>query len=128
MTIYQPGDATALYADILPARIEPLPPGVPSNAKLRIIVTSKALTIGWQSGRDIERVDIPLTEEPTGGDGGIQFRGGTVAGYTITKSGSCACGATRLQGWRAWPELTFTTQPSRPARVYGIPPQRFSRA
>lgn len=129
--IYSAGDSAQLFADLLPGMIEPRPEGVPADAKLRIIVLDKVLTIGWQTGRTVGRVDIPL--EP-GAVSGVTYSGGAVkssasptGSFTLWKTGGCACGQNKLQGWNAWEGVRLGQVLNAPEPIYGVPPTRYYR-
>lgn len=124
MTIYEPGESATRYADLLPGVISPLPAGVPSGAPLRVIVTSKAITVAWKAGDGIDRVDIPITEEQALG---VRFSGGTVGDYSVSKQGSCGCGQNKLRSWKPWPGVNMTSYSAPGERIYGVPPTRYSR-
>lgn len=126
MSIYEAGDSAILYADVVPAHIEPHPEGVPGHVKLRAVVTDKALTVLWLAPAGaVERLDIPLAEGAISEN--MTYRGGTVAGYNISKNGGCACGQSRLLGYKPWPGVTIVNHVRRSPQIYGVPPTRYTR-
>lgn len=102
--LYQPGETAILIADLFPGVIEPYPDelphtrdGLPQNGLLfRVIITERGLTVGWQAGGMIQRVDIPMTPEQTET---ATFRGGLVGPYTVKLTGACRCKARMLSSW-----------------------------
>ena len=120
--IYEPGDSVLLRCDLFPARISPLPPGVPEGQKLRVVVTERALTVLSALGR----VDIEFTPEETAG---VNYTGGVVGNYEIARAGGCGCGAKALSSINPWPGVHYV-QPGRVSKTssaYGVPPTRWSR-
>lgn len=100
------------YTDLYPARITPLPPGVPEGTKLRVVITDKYLTVGWIWGAgDIKRVDIPLDPGDVPED--VTYSGGTVRGYTVTRNGVCSTcgGGRRMTGWDPFPDASYVEEP-----------------
>ena len=100
--IYEAGAPVGVLADIFPAKVTPLPPGVPATLKLRAIITERALTVAWTTGRDaagpvIERVDIESAYV------NANYLGGTVDIYAVGKGTGCACGAGGLKSWSPFP-------------------------
>ena len=100
------GEVTVL-ADIFPAEIRPLPPGVPGIVRLRAIVSAGMLTIAWSAGRNglepiIGRADIPYDNAHIESGN----RGGTAGPYTVRRARGCACGAAGLQNWNPFPGKT----------------------
>lgn len=123
---YAAGESVALYLDVLPAAVVPLPPGVPTGLKLRAVVTERMLSVLWQGAADIGRVDVDMTPEQTAG---VALQPWQVGDYTITVAGGCGCGVSRLQRFSVFPEVTLLNlrRASRPAEIYGVPPQRWDR-
>ena len=145
--LYGPGETVELIADLMPARITPYPPELPwtrdgrpqVGLMFRALITTRGLTIGWQSGRAIQRADIAIDEEIT-----ATYLGGAVGPYAVELTGGCKCGARQLQAWKreeiypgaVWTQVNTLEQ----ARVdavrdsrYGLPsvrdtPTRYSRA
>ena len=114
--IYQPGERVKIYADIYPALISPLPPGVPdgSSFKFRIIVTERAITVGWSFAGQIGRVDIEVPAEEVARN--MTYRGGSAGGYTVMERSGCpTCGARHIRSWHPFPDLTLVSVASHPA-------------
>lgn len=132
--IYTQGDVVALHADIFPGFIHPEPEGVPGKGfRKRIIVTEKAITIGWAIGGQVYRVDIPMTPEQTAT---ATLRGGTVGPYEIGRDAGCgSCGAGLIKNYKFWPGITTKTVPRsdlaaaalRADKNYGLPSTRYTR-
>ena len=121
--IYAPGDSVLLRCDLFPARISPLPAGVPEGQKIRVVVTERALTVLSSVGR----VDIEMTPEETAG---VTYIGGMAGAYQVSRAGGCGCGAKALSGINPWPGVTYV-QPGRVSKTssaYGVPPTRWSRS
>jgi len=114
--IYQQGERVKVYADIYPAMISPLPPGVPSNSsyKFRIIVTERAITIGWAAGsQGIERFDMEL--DPSEIAPYASYRGGVFSGYSVQQRGGCpSCGARMIRSWNPFPGAVLVSTPITP--------------
>lgn len=113
--IYQPGQRAAVYADIYPATITPLPAGVPANSsiKLRAIITERALTIGWSVGTKVERVDIEMDTEEIAPY--VSYHGGVVGGYNVQRRGGCpSCGARVIKSWNPFPGVFLVSTPIAP--------------
>lgn len=130
--IYEPGQVVKIYADIYPATITPLPPGVPNNSsfKFRILITERAVTIAWSTGSGISRVDIEMDQEEIAPY--VSYRGGVIAGYSIGERGGCpSCGARAIRGWSPFPgvNLVSTPIPPQPQPAVQQPPYtgRYSR-
>jgi hypothetical protein len=133
---YPPGTEVILFCDQFPSTVTPRPDGVPSGVKLRTLVTKTAdtpgyLTIGWQTGSLINRVDIELSEGDTDG---VTYRGGQVGGYTVEQANVCRCGAKKVTAWKPFPGVTYQQQARmervaamRAARTPGLPSPRYSR-
>lgn len=104
--MYQPGDTAIRYTDLWVGDITPLPAGIPSGSKLRIIITDRFLTIGWQEGSGVKRMDIDIEGEDLSQ---ITYAGGAVAGYMVSRAAKCStCGAKRAQAFNFWPGVAFT--------------------
>jgi hypothetical protein len=133
--IYTAGDTVQLFCDIFPGFVHPEPAGVPeSGIRKRVVVTERALTIGWAIGGSLHRIDIPMTEEQTAN---ATFRGGTVGDYTIGRDHGCgSCGAGMIRNWKPWPGLILRQNPRQEAArlgvakdaTYGLPSARYTRS
>lgn len=147
--LYEPGETVVLIADVMPASITPIPPEIPRRRDgtvqpglmYRILITERGLTIAWQGGGQVQRVDIPMPPEATET---ATFRGGLVGDYTVKQAGGCLCKIRLLQAWdqsQIFPGTTWTQKDTlEQARVdaardsrYGLPsdrdtPIRYSRA
>lgn len=106
----EPKPTLIRFTDLYPAKITPLPEGVPQGVKLRVVITDQYLTVGWLAG-DIQRVDIELPEGTVGPD--VTYVGGdiTVGGitYTVTQHGACSTcgGGRRMLGWNPFPGVRY---------------------
>lgn len=133
MSVYDPGENVEVFADIFPAQISPLPPGVPSGTKLRVIIAVESLTVAWSGGRGaagpiVHRWDERLTPEETAA---ANFKGGQVGNYTVSRGAGCACGAAGLKNWNpfegntivALSRIAKTLDPNAPPG-----PTRYSRS
>lgn len=105
--VFEPGETTTVLCDLFPGLVTPPLDGVPSGAKLRVIVTRDSLTCAWHAGRQglepiIGRVDIPLTDAETAG---VNHLGGQAGPYTITRGPGCSCGAAGLKNWQPFPDV-----------------------
>jgi hypothetical protein len=120
--IYEPGESVELYCDISHAMIDPLPAGVPAGTRLRVVVTQRALTVGWLSPTgEIGRVDLPMSEADTAE---VTYMGGPVGGYAVGRAPGCSgCGAAGLNRWVPFDNITYL-QRMPPGQIYGVPPQR----
>ncbi len=126
------------YTDIYPAGVTPRPSGIPQGSKIRAIITDEFLTFGWLYGTAVQRLDIPL--EPGDVPDDVTYNGGTVAGYTISRTGACSScgGGAKLTGWRPWPDVPMTEDPRKEVAqaqrtangrpMTGIVPVRYSRS
>lgn len=117
-----------LIADLFPGAIIDTrtghrPEGVPRNAKLHIIVSSKQIAIGWQIGQEIGTWFTDVTEEQTAE---TDHRGGQIGDYQVQRAGGCSCGAL-LKRWNPYAGQTLL-QAARmnPKSTYGLP-QVYSR-
>lgn len=132
--VYTRGDVVELHADIFPAFIHPTPSGVPEDGvRKRILVTEKAITIGWAVGGYVQRVDIPLTPEQTAN---ATLRGGQVGPYEIGRDTGCgSCGSGLIKNYKFWPGITLKTVPrvdvaaaaTKNDKTYGLPSVRYQR-
>lgn len=128
------------YTEIYPAKISPLPPGVPPGMKYKVIITDKWLTVAWLAGT-IQRVDIALEPGAVGPE--VTFAGGDVQAGTVTYAvernpacGLCG-GGTRMLGWDPWPGAHYIEEPRKNIELLqrtgnnrpkdGLIPQRYSR-
>lgn len=134
------GDTMIRYAEIYPAKISPLPPGVPPGMKYKVIVTDQYLTVAWLAGT-IQRVDIALETGSVGPE--FTWAGGDVkvgdATYTVGLNGQCGtCGGGRmLLGWDPWPTANYIEEPRKNVALQqrtgmnrpkdGLIPPRYSR-
>ena len=132
--IYTKGDVVELHADIYPAFINPLPPGVPaSGVRKRIVVTERCLTVAWSVGGYVQRVDIPMTTEQTAN---ATLRGGSVGPYAFGQDRGCSsCGSGAIKSYKFWPGVTLKTVPRaemaaaalKVDKTYGLPSVRYTR-
>lgn len=128
MAIYEPGDQVALIADIFPSMVSPKPANWPVGAKIRTIISARCLTMAWQSGGAIQRIDLPMTEEQTAE---ATFRGGPVGEYVVDRAGGCRCGSRMVLGWDAFPGVIWVQDPRMDKLIpnrSGLVPPRYSRA
>lgn len=103
--IYEPGETVHILASILPASIIPRPEGVPAQAKLRVILTTRSITVAWSAGTivnvpEIGRVDIELTPEESAA---ATSAGGTIGSYSVARGSGCPCGSAALKSWNPFP-------------------------
>lgn len=109
MALYEQGEQVNRYADLWVGDIHPLPPGVPSGSKLRIIITERFITLGWQEGTGVKRMDIAIDGEDLSQ---VTYAGTapgtTLAGYEIKRAQKCStCGAKRAQSFNFFPGVVF---------------------
>jgi hypothetical protein len=123
---YPAGATVPLYCDIVNARVEPLPPGVPVGVKLRVVVTQLALTVLWQTPTgEIGRVDVPMSEDDTRR---ATYVGGLVGPYMVSSGGGCSsCGSAALNRFVPFPNTDYVMRLPE-GQVYGVPPARWERA
>lgn len=135
MSIYGPGETIQLHCDIFPGfvRGENLPEIPGQGIRKRVVVTERALTILWQEGQEIRRVDVELTPEQTEK---ATLRGGVVGDWIVGRDNGCAsCGAAKVKNIRVWPEQILSQVPRtelaaqalKDDRTYGLPSHRYSR-
>jgi hypothetical protein len=126
--IYEPGEQVELYADIFPSSVTPRPEGWPLGAKVRTIISERCLTMAWQAGDQVYRIDLPMTEEETSL---ATFRGGPVGEYEVARAGGCRCGSKLVLAWEAFPGVIWVQDPRmdlvRP-NMSGLVPPRYSRS
>lgn len=104
--MYEQGETVKRYADIWVGAISPRPAGVPANAKLRIIITERYLTLGWQAGSDVQRMDIEIAPEDTDK---VTYAGGEVGIYTVGRAAQCGtCGSRKAANYDFFPGIIFT--------------------
>lgn len=129
---YTPDEHPVRYSDVWPGKITPLPDGVPSGMRVRVVATERFLTVLWQGGSGpdgpmIGRVDVEMVEGTVSGD---NF-GGSAGPYVFSKLGGCGCGANALKSYRPFPGITFaesTRRVTNSVRPYGVPSNsRFTR-
>jgi hypothetical protein len=120
MSIYEPGERVEAIADIFPAKLVPLPPGVPSGVKIRAVVTERCLSIAWQIGRTGPLSTKEFGMEPAQ-TAGTTWRGGWVGPYELIRGKGCACrgSSPAVSNWRPFPDQNLVTR--RPARIPGVP-------
>lgn len=134
--MYEPGESVIRYADIFPATVTPWKAPLPvrqdgeaQSVMLRAIVTERLLTIGWQSGQNIYRVDLEMMPEQTAG---TSLQGGQVGEWMVGRRGGCRCNARLLSGWDPFPGVIFTGPAtlvvSQGDSTWGLIPPRYSRA
>jgi len=98
-------EPVTLIADLFPGSVVVTetgarPDGVPKSAKLKVVVATHEIAIGWEMGIidgvariGEQRIDI------TGYDiSGLDHNGGVVGPYTIARAGGCSCG----KGLKRW--------------------------
>jgi hypothetical protein len=133
--MYEPGETIKRYMDLFPASVTPWAAPLPvtrageaQSVMLRIIVTERLLTFGWQSGQNVNRLDIDITEEQAEQVG---ITGGTVAGLTVGRRGGCRCNANQLAGWDPFPGVNLVSAGHATLRgndaTYGLPSPRYTR-
>lgn len=134
--MYEPGETVIRYADIFPASVTPwvapLPVranGEPQSLMLRVIVTERSLTVGWQWGQETQRLDIDVEPEEAAQ---ISLGGGNLAGWKIGKRTGCRCNARLLGAWDPFPGVNLispaTLVDSPRDSTWGLVPPRYSRA
>lgn len=136
--MYQPGDSVELYADIFPAAVVPLPPGVPRNTKMRVLCTRDYVSFAWQIGGTVQRLDVEADPEETKT---VTFSGGSAAGYEFGRNNQCAsCGAKKAASFVFFPGVIYIQTldenlakeraKQAPARreMTGLVPTRYSRS
>jgi hypothetical protein len=131
--MYAPGEVVTRYCDLTWANIAAAdgsrPPGVP-NTRLRVIVTSRLITVVWAgAGGQVtaeSRLDIDVTEAETAG---TSFRGGVVGDWTVSLVAGCGCGGAKIKGYDPFPGVVLVPDPNsaQPVMPYGVPPLRWSR-
>ena len=103
--LFPKGSRVTIYTDLYPGVIEPVPEGVPSGRKLRVLVTDRAVTCAWLEGREglepiIGRIDVPL---PVDQLAAATYMGGQIGPYLISRGEGCSCGAAGLKNWNPYP-------------------------
>jgi hypothetical protein len=136
-----PGDTVIRSCDIFPATVAPWAAPLPitrageaQSLMLRAVVTERLLTIGWQFGQNIGRLDIDIEPDQA-------FRIGLEGGqidtperhWIVGRRGGCRCNANLLAGWEPFPgvNLVGATVPGSAVRdpaTWGLPSPRYSRA
>lgn len=124
--IYQPGEVVPIYADIYPCAIDPVPAGVPKGTKLRAVCTERCLTLMWQIGSTVGRVDVEMTPQDTQF---VSHLGGNAGGYHFARGGGCNCGGATVRGVNPWPGVQLDSQGRREGlpSTYGLPSNRPTR-
>mgnify|MGYP001141198503 CR=1 FL=1 len=126
------------FTDLYPAKITPLPEGVPEGVKLRVVITDQYLTVAWIYGSgEIQRVDIELEDGDVGPE--VTYAGGTVKGYTVSRHGACSTcgGGRRMLGWNPFPGVRYIEEPRKQVELQqrvsvprtgdGLIPPRYTR-
>lgn len=134
--MYEPGETVVRYFDRFPASVSPwvapfpvLNSGEAQSVMLRIIVTDRYLTAGWQFGQTIYRLDIAITPEQRVN---LNSTNGVVAGFTIGEGRGCRCQANKLQTWDPFPGVNLVGNPAaspamKDPATYGLVPVRYTR-
>jgi len=94
-----------LIADLFPGSVVltetgKRPEGVPTSAKLKVVVATHEIAIGWElgsfdGGPKIGELRIDITGEDISR---LDHNGGVVGPYTIARAGGCSCG----KGLKRW--------------------------
>ena len=118
--IYEPGERVEVLADIYPAKLIPLPKGVPSGVKVRAVVTELHLSLAWQVGvkGKLSTLEIPMS---LGQTAAVTWRGGQVGPYELVRGKGCACrgSSSKVQSWDPFPDQVLVMR--RPVRIPGVP-------
>jgi hypothetical protein len=90
------------------------------------IVTENYLTVAWQAGQTIHRVDIAISAEDAAT---VNGQGGTVGGFTIKSKHGCRCNANLLNGFDPFPGVAVVPAATVPSAehdpaTYGLVPAR----
>lgn len=136
--MYAPGETVIRYCTIFPATVAPWAPPLPitqsgeaQSLMLRAIVTERLLTIGWQSGQNVFRLDIdidPLQAARIGLEGGQIDT--PERHWIVGRRGGCRCNANLLAGWDPFPGVNLIPAGNGAVRdpsTYGLIPPRYSR-
>lgn len=131
--MYEPGQVVKQYCRIFPASVLPWQPPLPiresdggiQSVMLCAIVTERYLTVAWQAGQTIHRVDIEISEEEAAT---VNAQGGTVGGFTIGSKAGCRCNANLLNGFEPFPGVSViqagAASSVRDPDSYGLIPPR----
>lgn len=131
--MYEPGEIVKRYCSIFPATVAPWQAPLPVRPEdqgnqalmLRAIVTERYLTVGWQVGQNVYRVDIDIDPEQAAAVTNI---GGQVGEWTVGRRSGCRCNANLLSGWDPFPgvfvEDAGNTVPPAQRAGYGLIPSR----
>lgn len=126
-------EPVVLIADLFPGAVTitetgKRPEGVPTSAKLHVVVSTTEIAIGWDLGSydgtvKIGEVRLDISDYDTSG---LDHTGGAVGPYTIQRAGGCSCGK-GLKRWNpyAGQPVTQLLRADKPA--YGLP-QRYTRS
>lgn len=139
--MYSPGETVIRYCDIFPATVapwaEPLPitrSGEAQSLMLRAIVTERLLTVGWQAGQNVYRLDIDIDPDQAASVG---LQGGQIdtvdRHWIVGRRGGCRCNANLLAGWDPFPGVNLVPAAGanssvRDPATWGLVPPRYSRA
>lgn len=139
--MYSPGETVVRYCDIFPATVAPWQAPLPisrsgeaQSLMLRAIVTEHFLTVGWQAGQNVFRLDIDIDPDQAAH---IGLQGGQIdmpdRHWIVGRRGGCRCNANQLAGWDPFPGVNLIPAPGangaiRDPATWGLIPQRYSRA
>lgn len=137
MALYDQGESVELYCDIFPAAVVPLPPGIPKNSKVRVLVTREYVSFAWQVGAAVQRLDVPADPAETAT---VTFSGGSAGGYEFGRNSQCAtCGARKAASFVFFPGVIYQQSltenlakerakaPALRREMTGLIPTRYSR-
>jgi hypothetical protein len=131
--MYEPGQVVKQYCRIFPASVLPWIPPLPiresdkgiQSVMLCAIVTEQYLTVAWQAGQTIHRVDIAINPAEAAT---VNSQGGTVGGFTIKSKHGCRCNANLLNGFDPFPGVDVIAAGAastvRDPDTYGLIPPR----
>lgn len=98
-------ETITLIADLFPGSIVltetgKRPDGVPTSAKLKVVVSTREIAIGWELGSfdgvaKIGELRLDISGYDTSG---LDHNGGIVGPYRIERAGGCSCG----KGLKRW--------------------------
>jgi len=132
--MYEPGQVVKLYCRIFPASVTPWVPPLPvrpsdggiQSVMLCAIVTEEYLTVAWQAGQTVHRVDIAISPEEAAT---VNSQGGTVGGFTVKSKHGCRCNANLLNGFDPFPGVSVVSastvsSAAHDPETYGLVPPR----
>lgn len=98
-------ETITLIADLFPGSVVltetgKRPEGVPTSAKLKVVVATHEIAIGWELGSfdgiaRIGELRLDISAEDTSG---LDHNGGIVGLYRVERAGGCSCG----KGLKRW--------------------------